>query len=108
MKLIVHTHENYARFLIPEGGATFSLSRVEKMPEGKGIHVYFEVDDCEQAVSDLKKQGMEFISLPELKSWLWTEAHLLDPDGNHLIIYHAGVNRVDPPWKLLTDSELNP
>jgi hypothetical protein len=25
---------------------------------------------------------------------------LLDPDGHRVFIYHAGKNRLDPPWRL--------
>jgi len=31
---------------------------------------------------------------------LWQEASFNDPDGHHLIVYHAGKNRLDPPWRL--------
>jgi hypothetical protein len=34
------------------------------------------------------------------QTWLWREARLKDPDGNQLILYSAGKNRKDPPWKI--------
>ena len=27
------------------------------------------------------------------------QARLKDPDGNEICLYHAGVNRLDPPWR---------
>ncbi|MEM7380928.1 MAG: VOC family protein, partial [Bacteroidota bacterium] len=38
--------------------------------------------------------------LPRDQSWLWREARLKDPDGNTLILYHAGENRKNPPWRI--------
>ena len=99
-ELIVHTHSDYARFVIPSDQFSFSLSRVDDLPLGKGIHIYFEVANLDKTVAALEKEGIQFESRPEKKSWLWTEAHLKDPDGNHLVIYHAGENRLNPPWRL--------
>lgn len=48
----------------------------------------------------LKQKGIIFISEPEDKPWLWREAHLYDLDGNKIIIYHAGNNRRNPPWRV--------
>lgn len=105
LELIVHTHDNYARLVLPDGGATFSISKVDALPEGRGIHIYFEVDDLQSRVELLKSKGIEFLTEPEMKSWLWAEAHLLDPDGNYLIIYHAGENRLNPPWRINVSSD---
>jgi len=32
--------------------------------------------------------------------WLWREAWLYDVDGNKLILYSAGENRLNPPWRM--------
>jgi hypothetical protein len=34
------------------------------------------------------------------QTWLWREARLRDPDGNQLCLFHAGENRLNPPWRL--------
>ena len=99
-ELIVHTHERYARFALPDGDASFSLQYRPGYVAAQGIHLYFEVDDVEATYKDLQSKGITFISPPEMKSWLWNEAHLLDPDENYLIIFHAGDNRLNPPWRL--------
>lgn len=100
LKLIVHSHENYARFICPEGQATFSIHKVATLPSGDGISVYFECEHLDKRVEELKQKGIEFEQDPKDQPWLWREAHLRDLDGNRIILYHAGKNRVDPPWRL--------
>ena len=103
LELIVHTHPAYARFAMPNGSASFSLGFKETFQASEeSIHVYFEVTDVVATYESLKEKGVIFLSPPEMKTWLWHEAHLLDPDGNHLIIYSAGENRLNPPWRIST------
>ena len=59
-----------------------------------------EVEDVDETVRSLQEAGLTFDELPELKRWLWQEARLRDPDGNRVIIYYAGDNRKNPPWRL--------
>ncbi len=100
LKPIVKAVPHYARFELPEGSATFSLHRVEELPKGEGIYLYFESERLDELVNDLVKEGIEFDELPEDRSWLWREARLKDPDGNQLILYYAGENRKNPPWRV--------
>lgn len=100
LRLIVRALPQYARFELPEGEATFSLHLVEELPKGDGVYVYFESDRLDDWVGDLRKQGILFDELPEDRPWLWREARLQDPDGNRLILYHAGENRKNPPWRI--------
>ena len=100
LKLIVEALPDYARFELPEGDATFSLHRVDTLPEGAGIWVYFETRCLDDLVAELQNEGIQFEGLPEDKRWLWREARLRDPDGNRLILYYAGSNRKDPPWRI--------
>ncbi len=37
---------------------------------------------------------------PVDQRWLWREAYLSDPDGNTICLYHAGENRLHPPWRI--------
>lgn len=99
LKLIVHTHDNYARFLCPNGDSTFSLHRVETQTSNN-IWVYFEVEDVTKKMAELKKQGVQLEDGIKEQPWLWTEARLRDPYGNLIIIYNAGENRINPPWRL--------
>ena len=100
LKLIVKALPHYARFELPEGDATFSLHLVESLPDGEGIYVYFESDRLDAWVKELQSKGVEFDELPEDRRWLWREARLKDPDGNRLILYYAGENRKNPPWRI--------
>lgn len=100
LKLIVHSHENYARFICPDGQATFSIHKVVSLPSGEGIIVYFECEGLDDRVEELKQKGIAFEQDPTNQPWLWREAHLRDLDGNRIILYHAGKNRVNPPWRL--------
>jgi predicted enzyme related to lactoylglutathione lyase len=100
LNLIVNALPRYARFECPDGDATFSIHKVDELPKGNGITIYFEDENLDALVSNLKQKGITFISNPEDKTWLWREAHLNDPDGNHIILYHAGTNRKNPPWKI--------
>jgi catechol 2,3-dioxygenase-like lactoylglutathione lyase family enzyme len=100
LKLIVHTHDRYARFECTDGDTTFSIHYSEEVPKEEGVLIYFEVMDVAGTVSKLIKKGIKFDQMPEDKSWLWKEARLKDPDGNQIIIYHAGENRKNPPWRI--------
>jgi catechol 2,3-dioxygenase-like lactoylglutathione lyase family enzyme len=94
---IVDSPPRYARFETP-GGSTLSIHEGE---EGcPSTVIYFEVDDVDAVVDRLKERGLEFDSEPVDQQWLWREAHLRDPAGNRLCIYHAGENRRYPPWRL--------
>ncbi len=100
LELIVHTNAHYARFVCPDGTTTFSIHVVEDLPAGDGIWLYFEVEDVDQQVSELKAKGIVFEDEPVDQSWLWREVRLKDPDSNQLLIFHAGENRLNPPWRL--------
>ena len=100
LKLIVEALPNYARFECTDGGATFSLHKVETKPKNSGIWIYFEIENLDQKVNELISQGFEFDELPNDKPWLWRESRLKDLDENQLILYYAGSNRINPPWKI--------
>lgn len=100
LNLIVHTHDAYARFECPGGDSTLSVHLVDEEIQGPGVTIYFEVSDVALRVEELRGLGIEFDGPIKRQSWLWTEAHLKDPDGNQIIIYHAGDNRKNPPWRI--------
>jgi len=100
LQLIVEALPHYARFVCPDGNTTFSVHLVKKLTKGQGIYVYFECENLDERVSDLQKNGIAIDEMPRDRSWLWREARLKDPDGNQLILYFAGENRLNPPWRL--------
>ena len=99
--LIVDARPHYVRFECPVGDATFSVHHVDELPSGEGTYVYFELDDLDDKVAELIKNGVVIDEMPEDRSWLWREARLHDPDGNKIILFKAGENRKNPPWRLL-------
>ena len=100
LRVIVDALPRYVRFECPNGHATFSIHKVDALPKGQGITIYFEEEDLDNTVAKLKQKGLIFTSDPEDKPWLWREAHLYDPDNNHIILYHAGIHRKNPPWRI--------
>ena len=100
LELIVHDPPNYARFVCPTGGATFSLHLAARVDVASAPVVYFELDDLDTKVRELVDAGFRFESEPRDQEWLWREAYLRDPSGNLLCLYHAGRNRLNPPWRL--------
>lgn len=100
LNLIVEALPHYARFECLDGDATFSIHLVDKLPEGEGVYVYFETEKLDKEVNRLQEEGIKFDLLPTDQTWLWREARLKDPDGNIIVLYFAGDNRKNPPWRL--------
>ena len=100
LRLIVKALPHYARFECPEGDATFSIHLVDELPAGAGVTVYFETERLDQEVARLQDENVTFDLLPTDQSCFWREARLNDPDGNQIILYYAGDNRKNPPWRI--------
>jgi catechol 2,3-dioxygenase-like lactoylglutathione lyase family enzyme len=100
LTLIVDSVPRYARLELPGGNSTLSVERVEQVPSGPGVVVYFECEDLDEQVESLKAQRLEFEHDLVDQSWLWREARLRDPAGNLICLYHAGGNRKNPPWRV--------
>lgn len=100
LTLIVNSPENrYARFECPDGDTTFSLHEAENVAPG-AASFYFEVDDVDARVNELKATGFVFETESVDQRWLWREAWARDPDSNRIAVYHAGKNRRFPPWRV--------
>lgn len=95
---IVADYPHYARLLAPDGDTTLSLHQAGTVRIGASIH--FEVDDVDQTIQQLRQAKFDFACDPVDQPYLWREAILLDPDGHRIFVYHAGENRLDPPWRL--------
>jgi len=102
--LIVDSAPRYARFEFPANPdgtppATLSLHEVDEgwaAPTNYPL-IYFEVDDVAGFLADTDCAP---ISPPEMKSYLWEEADILDPSGNRIRIFKAGGARRFPPWRI--------
>ncbi|MCC2615748.1 VOC family protein [Aestuariibacter halophilus] len=90
---------HYARFACPDGDSTFSLALVDHFIVNAAV-IYFEHDQLDEWVDDLKSKGIRFVEGPEDKRYLWREALLHDPSGNRIKLYQAGENRLNPPWRV--------
>ena len=93
---------HYARFKSTVGNATFSVHAVEALAEAPRTIVYFECAALDQQVVELQAKGLRFAQEPRDEQWLWREARLIDPSGNVICLYHAGNNRLNPPWRIGT------
>ncbi len=100
LRLIVDSVPRYARFECPDGESTFSIHRVDRQPDTRGLIVYFECDDLDDQVCRLLQEGIEFESGPVDQQWLWREARTHDPAGNEVCLFTAGDNRRHPPWRI--------
>ena len=104
LTLIVDSAPRYVRFEFPDppaGGepATLSLHAVHKdwRPADEWPLIYFEVDDLAAfiAAADLTP-----LSPPEMMSYDWEEADILDPSGNRIRLFKAGQARRFPDWRI--------
>ncbi len=97
---IVDSPPRYARFE-SNTGSTLSIHSVESVADATGVTIYFEVDDVDAKVAELRDNGLRIVVEPVDQSWLWREATLSDPAGNVICIFHAGENRRHPPWRIV-------
>ena len=90
---------HYARFASQHGGGTFSL-RLSKQRMVNPTVIYIEHEQLDQLFGELLGKGFIFEQEPTDMSYLWREAILNDPSGNKIILYWAGENRLNPPWRV--------
>ena len=100
LKLIVKALPHYARFECPDGHSTFSIHLTNTLPKGERIWVYFECEDLDKQCKIIKEKGIVLEQEPTDQDWLWREARLKDLDGNQLILFYGGENRLNPPWRI--------
>lgn len=100
LRLIVDSAPRYVRFECPDGDSTLSIHITENVANFQNIVLYFECENLDEEVKRLKDMGLTVEQEPIDQTWLWREAHLKDPDGNQVILFYAGENRKNPPWKM--------
>ncbi|WP_299254690.1 VOC family protein [uncultured Lacinutrix sp.] len=100
LKLIVDALPRYARLECPDGEATLSIHFTETISTGNNITLYFEDENLDVLVEKLQAKGITLNQLPKYEAWLWKEAKLQDPDGNNIILFKAGEDRKNPPWRI--------
>lgn len=100
LRLIVDSAPRYVRFKCPDGDATFSLHETDNESINQSIVIYFECENLDEKVEELKQSGLQFEQEPVNQPWLWREAYLRSPEGNRICLYSAGENRQNPPWRV--------
>ncbi len=100
LQLIVDSIPRYARLVCPDGKATLSVHAAEDVAPDSNIVLYFECENLDTKVAELKNSGIKFETEPQDQTWLWREAYLLDPNANKICLFYAGENRQNPPWRV--------
>lgn len=100
LRRIVDSLPRYARLECPDGNSTLSVHESSPLTPVNNIVLYFECDDLDAEVERLKGLGISFDEEPADRPWLWCEAYLKDPNGNKICLFHAGENRINPPWRV--------
>ena len=100
LRLIVDSLPRYARLECPDGGSTLSVNIAENVAQNHSIVLYFECEDLDRTVAELKSKGLVFDEDPTDRPWLWRQAYLKDPNNNKICLFYAGENRKNPPWRV--------
>jgi predicted enzyme related to lactoylglutathione lyase len=100
LRLIVDSLPRYARLECRDGESTLSVQHDENAAVSNNVILYFECDDLDRTVEELKSKGLAFDEDPTDRPWLWRQAYLKDPNGNKICLFHAGENRKNPPWRV--------
>ena len=99
LRLIVDSAPRYVRFECPDGDATLSVNHAQE-PIASETIIYFECENLDATVEELKQAGLLFESDPTDQTWLWRQSYLRDPGGNRVCLFYAGENRKNPPWRV--------
>ena len=102
LRLIVDSLPRYARLECPDGNSTLSIqeSPAHLSLQETSIVLYFECEDVDRTVKELKASDLVFDEDPADRPWLWRQAYLKDPNGNKICLFSAGENRKNPPWRV--------
>ncbi len=100
LKIIVDSLPRYARLECLDGDSTLSVHVADDVVVTNNIVLYFDCDDLDATVVELKTKGLVFDEDPADREWLWRQAYLKDPNGNKICLFYAGDNRKNPPWRV--------
>lgn len=100
LQIIVDSLPRYARLLCPDGDSTLSIHTAENAENSSNIVLYFECENLDEKVKELKNLGLKFEQEPQDESWLWRESYLKDPNNNKICLFYAAENRQNPPWRI--------
>lgn len=101
LRIIVDSLPRYARLECPDGDSTLSIQESPaNLSLQDNVVLYFECNELDRTVEELKSKGLTFDEDPTDRPWLWRQAYLKDPNGNKICLFHAGENRKNPPWRV--------
>ena len=100
LKIIVDSLPRYARLECTDGDSTLSIQESEDVQVSNNVVLYFECDELDRTVEELKSRGLTFEEEPTDRPWLWRQSYLKDPNGNKICLFYAGDNRKNPPWRV--------
>lgn len=103
LRRIVDSLPRYARLECPDGESTLSVNIADDVVATNNIVLYFECEDLDERVAQLRSVGLAFDQDPTDETWLWRQAYLRDPNGNKICLFRAGENRKNPPWRVRSD-----
>lgn len=103
---LIVDESHYCRFLTRidegQGDETLSIERHAGSPT-PAAQLGLEFPNREaldQYVAVLAARGVRVIEGPVDRSWLWRDARVLDPDGHEWMLFFAGENKLNPPWRV--------
>ncbi len=99
LELIVHA-AHYARFVCPDGRGTFSVHRTAE-PVASTTVVYFECDDLDanRRVACRRPACASTAGRPTSRGDGARRGCAI-PTATPICLYFAGVDRIDPPWRV--------
>ena len=100
LNLIVDSLPRYARLECPDGESTLSVHVADDVVVTNNIVLYFDCENLDDTVEELKSKGVVFDEDPTDREWLWRQAYLKDPNGNKICLFYAADNRKNPPWRV--------
>ena len=100
LHIIVDSLPRYARLECPDGASTLSVHHANDVVVTNNVVLYFECENLDATVNELKEKGLVFDEDPTDREWLWREAYLKDPNGNKICLFYASNNRKNPPWRV--------
>jgi catechol 2,3-dioxygenase-like lactoylglutathione lyase family enzyme len=88
MVVAVDKVDHYARLAFASGNSlSLHASEVKPAPQVSRNALYFDCD-VDAEYTRLQLMGITFTQTPKDQPWHWREAHLSDPDGNALVLFH--------------------
>ncbi len=97
---IVAAPPHYARFEMMPGGSTLSIEVMAGANRAGSAQIFLACADVDAEVDAAEARGLSFDQPPATHDYLWRQAGTLDPHGNRIILYHAGISQRFPPWRL--------